>query len=328
MPDRDYRRDPRRRHENRPPRWEREYNRPYYESNREPNAYEEEVWNREYNRPYWEESVEDEEEWSGRGYEARGEYDRDIGTSRPRSPYGTRPRSGAEPYYEPGQEMPRRYETTYSEAWWLVPGPYQGVGPKGYHRSDERIHEEVCERLAGHGYIDASDIDIQVENGEITLNGMVGSRREKRLAEDLVDRVSGVRDVHNQLRVRQEGQYGGQMGRTQGGQAWDEPAMGGTPRGSWGSQGMTREESMRQGQTGMGGDISGRLHSEMEVVSADGAHVGKVKEVRSSDFLVDREMARDVYVPLNSAQISGGRVMLNIRADQIDDQGWPNPDIT
>ena len=61
--------------------------------------------------------------------------------------------------------------------------------------------EDVSERLTEHGEIDASDIEVQVENGEVTLSGAVDSRQTKRLAEDLVDSVSGVKDVHNQLRV-------------------------------------------------------------------------------------------------------------------------------
>jgi BON domain len=82
------------------------------------------------------------------------------------------------------------------------PGPYTGRGPKGYRRADERIKEDVCDRLTQHGQIDASDIDVQVQNGEVTLSGVVDDRPAKRMAEDVVDSVSGVKDVHNQLKVR------------------------------------------------------------------------------------------------------------------------------
>jgi len=80
-------------------------------------------------------------------------------------------------------------------------GPHRGRGPKGYQRSDERITEDVNERLWQHSYIDASDIEVNVENGEVTLKGTVNTRYEKRLAEDIAETVSGVRDVHNQLRI-------------------------------------------------------------------------------------------------------------------------------
>jgi osmotically-inducible protein OsmY len=81
-------------------------------------------------------------------------------------------------------------------------GPYMGRGPKGYRRADERIKEDVCDRLTQHGQIDASDIDVQVQNGEVTLSGVVDDRPAKRMAEDVVESVSGVKDVHNQLKVR------------------------------------------------------------------------------------------------------------------------------
>jgi osmotically-inducible protein OsmY len=80
-------------------------------------------------------------------------------------------------------------------------GRYSGRGPKGYQRSDERIKEDISEHLTHHGEIDASEIEIQVQNGEVTLTGTVDHRQAKRLAEDVAERVSGVRDVHNHIRV-------------------------------------------------------------------------------------------------------------------------------
>lgn len=80
-------------------------------------------------------------------------------------------------------------------------GPHAGRGPRGYQRADERIREDVCDVLCAHGYIDASDIEVTVANGEVTLVGVVRERPEKRMAEDAAEQVSGVREVHNQLRV-------------------------------------------------------------------------------------------------------------------------------
>lgn len=94
-------------------------------------------------------------------------------------------------------------------------GPHSGKGPQGYQRSNERIHEEVCETLTRHSHVDASNIRIRVENGEITLEGTVSSRREKRLAEEAVENLSGVRDVHNHLRVGQPSGNGGTGGGLQ-----------------------------------------------------------------------------------------------------------------
>ena len=81
-------------------------------------------------------------------------------------------------------------------------GPHAGRGPKGWKRSDERIREEVNEALARDSELDATSIEVRVENAEVTLSGVVEDRGDKRLAEDIAEEVFGVEDVHNQLKVR------------------------------------------------------------------------------------------------------------------------------
>jgi hypothetical protein len=83
----------------------------------------------------------------------------------------------------------------------LSVGRFVGRGPKGYRRSDERIREEVNEDLTRHPEIDASEIEVQVRDSEVTLTGKVEDRHQKRLAEDIAERCFGVTDVHNQLKV-------------------------------------------------------------------------------------------------------------------------------
>ncbi|MDT8306703.1 MAG: BON domain-containing protein [Anaerolineae bacterium] len=83
----------------------------------------------------------------------------------------------------------------------LQTGPHTGKGPKGYRRSDDSIFEDACGRLTDAGWLDASDVEVRVENGEVSLEGTVSDRRAKRLAEDLVSGVRGVWDVHNRLRI-------------------------------------------------------------------------------------------------------------------------------
>jgi hypothetical protein len=81
-------------------------------------------------------------------------------------------------------------------------GLFFGRGPKGYRRSDERIKEEISDRLMTHPDIDASDIDIAVTNGVVTLTGTTEDRHEKRLAEYIAEDVVGIDDVENRLKVR------------------------------------------------------------------------------------------------------------------------------
>lgn len=79
---------------------------------------------------------------------------------------------------------------------------HRGRGPRGYTRSDERIREDVNDRLTDDPYVDASDIDVIVSGGEVTLSGTVDDRRSKHRAEDIAESVSGIRHVQNNLRVR------------------------------------------------------------------------------------------------------------------------------
>jgi hypothetical protein len=88
----------------------------------------------------------------------------------------------------------------------MKPGPYIGWGPAGYQRSDERIREDICERLTLHGQIDARRIEVDVKKGEVTLRGNVDNRSAKRMAEETAESVSGVTDVQNQIRVHDQGQ--------------------------------------------------------------------------------------------------------------------------
>lgn len=98
------------------------------------------------------------------------------------------------------------YMGTHAGDWrerdrWNDDGPHAGRGPRGYRRSDERILEDVCERLTSHPSIDATDIEVKVTGGDVTLGGRVESRAIKHLTESMVETVSGVKEVHNQLRV-------------------------------------------------------------------------------------------------------------------------------
>lgn len=68
-------------------------------------------------------------------------------------------------------------------------------------RSDERLREAIREQLLQHPDVHPAGIDVQVEAGEVTLQGTVEDRDTRWLVEDLVESVSGVSLVHNQLRV-------------------------------------------------------------------------------------------------------------------------------
>ena len=102
------------------------------------------------------------------------------------------------------RKTPHRESASQALARWNQgqSGPYMGRGSRSYNRSDERVYEDICERMMQHGQLDASQIEVQVEHGEVILTGDVANRQTKRLAEELADSVPGVRDVHNQLQFR------------------------------------------------------------------------------------------------------------------------------
>ncbi|TLX21987.1 BON domain-containing protein [Thermomonas fusca] len=77
----------------------------------------------------------------------------------------------------------------------------RGLGPSSYTRSDERIREDLNERLMDDDFVDARNITVEVQNGTVNLNGSVDERWEKHRAEDLADGCSGVREVRNNIRI-------------------------------------------------------------------------------------------------------------------------------
>jgi osmotically-inducible protein OsmY len=87
------------------------------------------------------------------------------------------------------------------------PRSFAGVGPKGYKRSDERIEEEVCNILLKDRNIDASDIEVRVQNGLVILSGTVESRMDRTEAELAIEGVAGVEDIQNDIKLKKWGDY-------------------------------------------------------------------------------------------------------------------------
>ena len=62
----------------------------------------------------------------------------------------------------------------------------------------------------------------------------------------------------------------------------------------------------------------------MDVLGAEKERVGQVKEVRTSDFLVERSLQRDVYVPFAAIrEVTGNQVVLTVTSDHVDALKWP-----
>jgi|GEM_PF-1685536 len=88
-----------------------------------------------------------------------------------------------------------------------IKGLHQSKGPRSYQRSDVRIEDDVNDLLTDDPYIDATDIEVTVENCEVILNGTVEDKNMKRRVEDVIENIRGVKNIQNRLRTRLEGNH-------------------------------------------------------------------------------------------------------------------------
>ncbi|PDT39577.1 MULTISPECIES: BON domain-containing protein [Sinorhizobium] len=113
--------------------------------------------------------------------------------------------------FDPYENVPPFRDRSGQEGWpggrrtHYEVGSFRGKGPRGYKRPDARIAEDVNDRLTEDPWLDASDIEVSVSSGEVTLGGFVSSRKDKWQAEDCAEAVSGVSYVQNNIRVRRAG---------------------------------------------------------------------------------------------------------------------------
>jgi hypothetical protein len=140
------------------------------------------------------------ERWEAGGWESEPRrFDHDERGER------SYPRYGSGAYAQGGYNQGGYNQGSYDQGRLSQGGHgHQGRGPRGYKRSDERIREDVCDCLMQDPQIDASDIEIKVSEGTVTLEGTVESRRIKHMAENLCDSIAGVQEVTNHLRIKRQ----------------------------------------------------------------------------------------------------------------------------
>jgi osmotically-inducible protein OsmY len=78
-------------------------------------------------------------------------------------------------------------------------------GPKGWVRADARILDELCERIVRAG-VDASELAVEVRDGEVSIEGELATREERRFVVDLAERTLGVAAVTADVRLREAGE--------------------------------------------------------------------------------------------------------------------------
>ena len=124
----------------------------------------------------------DDQRWRGESQGFFGDRDRESSRGGRFGGYGER-----------GRERPGFFQRLFKR------------GPKGYQRSDERLREDISERLMYAMEIDSSEVTVNVSDGRVTLDGTVPDRYMKHSIEDLVDECPGVQDIDNRIRVQREG---------------------------------------------------------------------------------------------------------------------------
>ncbi len=161
----------------------------------------------------------------------------------------------------------------------------------------KQMEQAVCELLTSRQDLDASNIDVHVQEGEVWLTGSVDSDRSKRLAGDLLKTVYGMTSVHNELVVASGGH--GAIGAAEGGYTVHP------------GETQSALRAMRDG---------------MPVVGDDGKHVGTIKQIFDNSVQVSRRLQHDLYIPARAfAAVVNGEARLSIPAREVDHWGWDKP---
>lgn len=92
-------------------------------------------------------------------------------------------------------------EEEYGEEQGVAPVNYSGRGPKNHHRSDDSLREEISEQLMRSPDIDASELEVEVKGGDVTISGNIPTRQMKHWTEDLVEDIRGVKNLVIKIKV-------------------------------------------------------------------------------------------------------------------------------
>jgi hypothetical protein len=86
------------------------------------------------------------------------------------------------------------------------PGADERAPPRRRGPSDRVLWAVIVERLEDERGLDLRNVEVIVEDAEVTLNGKVRHKADRRRIEDVAD-IDGVRHVQNNLRVHEHGHW-------------------------------------------------------------------------------------------------------------------------
>jgi hypothetical protein len=164
------------------------------------------------------------------------------------------------------------------------------------------------------------DVHATVNGGVVTLTGNVPEEMDIKRAVLITKAVEGLSEVRQEMKVvgasqvEQDGHIDPAEGISSS-PATKEAAAEFSPV----------DEGLNPPTTADKEKLSSLIREGMEVFDSEGKKIGKVKDVRESDFLLTRLLARNYYVPYVACVMSTDGVHLNIKGNEMKDQGWASP---
>lgn len=151
-----------------------------------------------------------------------------------------------------------------------------------------------------------ADVHATVKSGVATLTGNVREEVDIKRAVLIAKAVEGLSEVRTEMQVV-EG-----ISSTP---ATSEAAVDFTPS----------DENLNPTTVADEASLALLIKEGMDVFDSEGKKVGKVKDVRPSDFLLTRLLAKHYYVPYIACAMSADGVHLNVKGSEMKDQGWAFP---
>jgi hypothetical protein len=163
------------------------------------------------------------------------------------------------------------------------------------------------------------DVHAVVNDGVVILTGQVREQVDIRRSVLIAQNVDGVSDVREELKVVGGGEE----------EPYFDPVEGISARIPTTGEAIREPASIEEihNPTTLADDeqMVDLVKAGMDVYDSEGKKVGKIKEVRSTDFLLARFLATNYYVPYFSCTLGPNGVQLKVRGSELKDQGWASP---
>jgi hypothetical protein len=185
--------------------------------------------------------------------------------------------------------------------------------------TDRMFEETLRARLAlapGLG-----DVHATVNSGVTTLTGNVREEVDIKRAVLIAQAVEGLSEVREEMQVAgvSQDEQGGHLDSV-------ERISGSIPATGEAAVDFTPIDEILNPTTKADEDsLASHIKEGIDVFDSEGKKVGKVKDVRASDFLLTRLLERNYYVPYIACAMSTDGVHLNVKGSDIKDQGWASP---